>query len=246
MSALYALYALLLSFLVFSMNISQATAMQRYRGHWQKTWNVASTRFRSANLGFAFSGWPDPKNALRDSSKVYNNLEGRKIITVGGGNRNGRWTASKLRSVIHAIRTGGFRDYSGIAFDIEEGDSGLTGQFLYAFYYAKRARLLVVVTVPRTAPYGINDARKLMWNIVRSPNIDILAPMMYPSGVNYDQCSDNGGLFTGTLKRVPWSWFRNSRAAVVPSIWKPRYYSGARSFLKRYGIRTQGYITWCL
>lgn len=237
--------ALLLSFLLFSTNVSQATAMSRYRGHWQKTWDAPSTSFPNANLGFAFSGWPDPNSALEDSEKVYNNLEGEKIITVGGGNGNGRWTSSNLQSVIHAIRTDGFRDYSGIAFDIEEGESGLTGQFLDAFSSAKSAGLLVVVTTHRTAPYDIGDAPHLMWEIVHCPDIDILSPMMYSSGVNWEQCSDGGDLIFAPSEGVPWSWFGKSQAAVVPSIWKQDFYSEARSFFEGQGIRTQGYITWC-
>ena len=79
--------------------------MSSYFGHWQKTWDVHSTRFEGANLGCAFSGWSDADSALRESTKVYSNLKGQKIITVGGGNHkgDGPHPSSNLSSMVFEL-----------------------------------------------------------------------------------------------------------------------------------------------
>ncbi|PXF47164.1 hypothetical protein BWQ96_03106 [Gracilariopsis chorda] len=216
-----------------------------FRGHWEKTWDVSSTQFDSANFGFAFSGHVDVSRALRDSNAVFRNLEGKKILTIGGGNSNGAWTRRYIRKLNKAIRSGSLNSYHGIAYDIEEGQSGLTGDFLRSFWEAKRHGFFVLVTVSKTAPYGIRDARRLMWNIIHSRHVDVISPIMYPSGQNFQQCSDRGGVDFSTMQNVPWSWYRRSRAYVVPSLWRSSFYREAQSFLRGRGIVSYGYIVWC-
>lgn len=217
----------------------------RYRGHWEKTWGVPTTQFSYANYGFAFSGHADVDLALRDSNRKYGHLQGRKILTIGGGNSNGRWTLASIRKLNYAIQAGRLAHYHGIAYDIEEGDSGLIREFLRSFQVAKAKGFFVVVTISKTAPYGVADAYYLMWYLIHSRYIDVISPIMYPSGQNFETCADSGGVDYSTLRGVPWEWYRLSYAAVVPSLWRTSLYSAASAFLRARGISTDGYIAWC-
>ena len=225
---------------------TNSTAIYTYTGHWQKTWRAPSTAFRNAQLSFAFSGEVDVRKALSESRKVYHNLRGaKKIITIGGGNRNGYWTKARINEVALYIDNRRFAGYQGIAFDVEEGESGLAPWFRWVFEKAKKARLDVVVTVSHTAPYQVADARDLVLSFINDPNIDIISPMMYSSGQSFKTCDQSGYLDT-RYWNVPWSWYARSRAAVVPSIWRRDHYKAARRFLAKKGIRARGYIIWCL
>lgn len=235
------------TFLVLLISLLSTARSQRtiFRGHWEKTWRVSSTRFDSANFGFAFSGEVDVDRALSEGRKVYNKLNGKKILTIGGGNSRGFWTRYHIRKLDRAIRSGALNAYHGIAYDIEEGQSGLTAYFLRSFWEAKKHGFFVLVTISKTAPYNVRDARLLMWNVIHSPYVDVISPIMYPSNLAFRTCRDRGGVDYTTLKDVPWSWYRRSRAYVVPSLWRSSFYRKARSFLRRQGINTNGYIIWC-
>lgn len=235
--AVPALFIISLSFLLLC---TDAT----YKGHWEKTWLVPTTSNSDANFGLAFSGWVNPDMALADSAKVYSNLMGDKIITLGGGNGNGAWHHAALQDVNAAIDGGSFTGYHGIAFDVEEGDSDLASAFLETFSKAKQAGYLVVVATSHTAPYGVADATNLMWAFITSTDIDVISPMMYGSEDAFLDCSRTGYLDT-ISHEVPWFWFQYSQAAVVPSIWRPDQYDTAREFLASQDVKAQGYIAWC-
>lgn len=237
--AVRSLFILALSFLLL------CTDATTYRGHWEKTWSVPSTSSSDANLGFAFSGYSTSSSALSESAGVYSILKGIKIITLGGGNANGRWSHAALQDVNAAIDSGSFRDYNGIAFDVEEGDSGLSSAFLATFSKAKQAGYLVVVTVSHTSPYGVPDASDLIWAFINSHDIHIISPMMYASGTQFQDCSQSAHVDTSISNDVPWWWFHYSKAAVVPSIWSPHHYATASNFLKSQSVTTSGYIAWC-
>ncbi|CAN8069460.1 unnamed protein product, partial [Agarophyton chilense] len=182
-----------------------------YLGHWEKTWNVPSTRFKEANLGFAFSGNVDIGMALGNSSRVYRRLRGAKFITIGGGNKHGWWTRRVIADVDRAIRYGRFDGYRGIAYDIEEGDSGLRSYFERSFRRAKRRGFAIVVTISRTAPYQMQGAGRLMRTIIRSRYVDILSPIMYPSELGFQKCTERGGIDYQITRGVEWEDFASSR-----------------------------------
>ena len=95
-------------------------------GHWEKTCNGPSTAKRGMNIGKAFRGEKDVNLALRKSARRYRSLHREKCISIGGGNNRKRSTKHTLRQINKGIRNGIFRRYSGIAFDVELGDSGLS------------------------------------------------------------------------------------------------------------------------
>eukprot|EP00171_Calliarthron_tuberculosum_P000003 IDg3t1 len=216
---------------------------QYIRGHWEKTWRAASTGKRGMNIGIAFSGKNTVRGALRDSARVYRRLRGARYVSIGGGNYRGRWSVRTLQDINRAITRGQFRRYRGIVYDVEEGDAGLSRHFAHSFRLARLHRLRVIVAVSHTAPYGMDDTVTVMRHFLSDPNIDVLSPMMYASGtINY--CRTSNSLSTSFWK-VPWSYFRHSRAIVVPSLLHPHDYGRAQRFLRRHGVTTQGYIAWC-
>lgn len=215
-----------------------------YRGHWEKTWNVPSSSFSSATLGFAFSGYSDVTMALSASEKVYDRLSGHRILTIGGGNSNGRWTRNKLNDLSRAMSEGRLHRYYGVAFDIEEGDAGLSSDFENAFRNAKNAGLFVVASVSHTSPYDIPDGPQLMMHILSSQYVDIVSPMMY-GGAGFGQCPSDGSLSTIASNGVPWRSYANIKADVVPSLWKGSYAAAAEQFLNTHGVESLGYISWC-
>ncbi len=212
-------------------------------GHWEKTWRTTSTAKRGMNIGIAFSGWNNVQRALRESAPVLRRLQGTGYISIGGGNANGRLSRHTLADINKAIRSGQFRQYRGIAYDVEEGDSGLSRDFERSFQLAKSRGFRVLVAVSHSAPYGIPDRNRLMKYFLSSRNIDYLSPMLYKGGRrSYCRWSNHISLEVWT---VPWTWYRSSRAKVVPSLLHGRTYSYAKTFFRRHEVRTYGYIQWC-
>jgi hypothetical protein len=164
-------------------------------------------------------------------------LPNAKIISLGGGNGNGAWTAANLRQVITAINAGTFNAYSGIAYDIEEGESGLTSLFAEAFAATKAKGKTCIVTVSHSAPYGMRDAGTLMRAMFRNTNIDYLSPQLYTSGVETaNDWAESGG--------VSWREYAGCIAKIIPSIVSSSLYENARTEFLKYGVTTGGYIQW--
>ena len=82
----------------------------------------------------------------------------------------------------------------------------------------------------------MGDGAALMASFFRSTNIDYISPQLYNSG---DEPANDY-----TAASVPWSAFKGSNAAIVPSIVKASYYSDAVNYFQALGINCGGYIQW--
>ena len=206
-------------------------------GFWRWTWSNTCTPPDGANLAIAFSGWSDHKTALEDSIHVKNSLAYKKYISLGGGNANGAFTSSSLAALTAAINAGTFAGYDGIAYDVEEGDSGLGLMFSDSFAAAKANGLEVLVTVSHSAPYGIGDANTLMHSFFADANIDYLSPQLYTSG--NERANDYA-----TSGSINWSQFAMAQAAIVPSIVSANMYQDAQVYFRQMGVPVAGFIQW--
>ena len=212
-----------------------------YRGWYKWTWSSTSKAPATTNLGIAFNGYADVTSALKESLPIFNSLPGKKLLTIGGGNAAGIFTAAALTSLNNAIIAGQLVGYDGICYDIEEGDSGLSQAFSTSFAIAKQYNYIVFVTTSHSAPYGITDKVDLMKSFISNPNIDILSPQLYTSGSE----SANDYTWDGT----PWSAYATAKAAIVPSIVTASMYADAQNFFatpSRSGtsFQIQGYVQW--
>ncbi len=61
------------------------------------------------------------------------------------------WSRRTLEDINRATRSGRFRLYRGIAYDVEEGDSGLSHDFERSFRLAKNRGFRVLVAVSHPA-----------------------------------------------------------------------------------------------
>lgn len=206
-------------------------------GFWRWTWSNSCTPPDGANLAIAFSGWSDPATALEDSVHVKNSLACRKYISLGGGNANGAFTSASLAALTDAINAGTFAGYDGIAYDVEEGDSGLGLMFRHSFAAAKANGFKVLVTISHSAPYGISDANTLMHSFFADANIDYLSPQLYTSG--NERANDYA-----TSGCVSWPQFAIAQAAIVPSIVSADMYPDAQVYFQEMGVPVAGFIQW--
>lgn len=213
------------------------TTLDEVRGYWWWTWSRTKSAPDDTNVGIAFSGWADVNSAISDSSAVYSKLPGMKVISIGGGNANGRFTVSTLKSLNDALSSGTLNGYDGISYDIEEGDTGLESAFADSFSLAKKLGKTVTVTVSHSAPYGIDDAATLMRSFFSNTNIDYLSPQLYTSG------TESSNDFS-TQAGVQWTEYAAAKAAVVPSIVRASMYTNAQQTFASYGVTTKGYIQW--
>jgi len=179
----------------------------------------------------------DAQQAIDDSASIKSKLPGTKFITIGGGDSSGRWTSAAVQKVTSYCKSKKFSGYSGIAYDIEEGDSGLSSVFLSSFSACKSAGYQVLVTVSNSAPYGISDAKTLMTAFLKDTNIEYVSPQLYQTG-------NEGSNLYDTNANVPWSAYVGAKPKIVPSIVKASYYSSAKSYFSSKGITLSGYIQW--
>ena len=166
-------------------------------------------------------------------------LRGTKYISIGGGNDNGRITAARLTDLVNAINAGTVKNdgWDGIAFDVEVSDSGLATNYAQAFAAAKKAGLIVVVTVSHSTPYEVADGVALMRAFFPDVNIDMISPQLYTSGAEtYNDFTENG---------VAFSEYKSAKAKIVPAIASAGLYEDAKKqFQSRYGISVGGYFSW--
>lgn len=187
--------------------------------------------------GIAFSGWTDPTLALYESSLVYNQLPAMKWISLGGGNANGRFTLSSVNTIYNAIANGKFSGWRGLVFDIEIGDAGLYPAFAQCFRAAVAKGLGVMVGVSHSAPFAIADAPVLMKSILANRDVRYISPMLYSYGTETENSYD-------VAKGVPWAWYKNTSAIILPAVVQSSYYPAAAAYFASQGITTQGYIQW--
>jgi LysM repeat protein len=205
-------------------------------GYWYWTWSTGEP-FSEATLSMAFSGYTDPAEALQNSASILSKLVGTKYISLGGGNDAGSFSASRISDINTAIQNGDFSDYDGIAYDIEEGDSGLSDDFAASFALAKSNGFKVLVTVSHSAPYGISDAADLMNSFFANEDIDFLSPQLYTTG---KEAANDYDISHG----VKWSEYAGAKAAIVPSIVDNSYYPDAQTYFEGEGVVLQGYVQW--
>jgi hypothetical protein len=231
--ALFIAFAAVFSTPIFAFNSS----LDEVHGYWWWTWSNSQYAPSGTNLGIAFSGWADVNNALSESSSLKYKLPGMKMLSIGGGNQNGRFTWNTLNSLNDALSSGRLNDYNGISYDVEEGDNGLEQAFADSFALAKRMGKTVLVTVSHSAPYGVGDGAALMRSFFSNGNIDYISPQLYTTGEeSYNDFS--------TLAGVQWNEYSSARAAIVPSIVRASLYSNAQQTFASYGVTTMGYIQW--
>ena len=208
------------------------------QGWYKWTWSADSSVPDGTNMVVLFSGWSDVLNAISDSAHA-KSLYAVPVIylSLGGGNVSGRFTASVLQKFVDNVSSVKAAGYTGICFDVEEGDANLASNFKDAFAACKRAGLKVLVTTSHSAPYGIADASTLLNSWVTDPNIDILSPQLYTSGIetapNYE-----------TSMGVSWSTYMNAIPQFVPSIVSVDQYLAAQKYFADQGIKTNGYMIW--
>eukprot|EP01031_Cornospumella_fuschlensis_P024845 gene24845-30021_t len=206
-------------------------------GYWWWTWGNSKSAPSGTNLGVAFNGYSNVDKALSESSGLYNKLPNAKYISIGGGDKDGRFTQSSLNSLTDAINKGKLGAYAGIVYDIEEGDSGLESAFSASFSAAKAKGLKVLVTISNSAPYGIKDGATLMRKFFTDGHIDYISPQLYETGEeSSNDYSTNAG--------VQYSEYAQAKAAIIPSIVSSSMYNSAKSFFSGKGVTCQGYIQW--
>lgn len=213
-------------------------------GYWNKTW-APSGAPPGATLGLAFSGYADPEQALQESQKVYASLVGNKYLSLGGsstaadGSKPGRFTHALLQSIVAYINAGRFVDYFGVAFDVEEGDGGLAGDFQQAFAACQAKNLKVLVTVSHSAPFDIPDAAQLMDGFFADANIDFLSPQLYSNGSE----TENDYATTWGVSTT-WAQYATAKASIIPSVVTASLYPSAQQFFQEQGVQTKGYVQW--
>jgi len=206
-------------------------------GYWYKTWGGKPTLPAGCNIGLAFSGEIEVEKVLSTCQSIYADLPDVKYITFGGGNGKGKFTKDSLEGINQAINNGLLSDYKGIAYDIEEGDSGLEEAFTESFKLAKKHGFRVIVTVSHSAPYAVADAKKLMESFFADENIDMLSPQLYSGG---QETQNDYAITSG--KGVTWEMYVGAKAKIVPSI--ASYYADAVDYFGKLDITLDGFVQW--
>jgi len=213
------------------------SCMSQMLGVYYWTWSTGNVNVSDSNMGVAFSGYVNPEQAISDSARVAEKLKGEKWLDIGGGDSSGHWTSNWVQQVGSYCTNGKFSGYSGICFDIEEGDSGLAGDFSKTFQACKSAGFKVFITTSASAPYGVGDAATLMRSFFPNPNIDFLSPQIYCGDPNKNCYTVNSG--------VTFNEYASAKAKIVPSIWHAGNYNDAYNVFKnQFGITLAGYVRW--
>jgi hypothetical protein len=212
-------------------------------GYYQQTW-LSRQPIPNANLAVNFGGSADTDTALSDAQQSYYRLKGAKWISIGGGNSNGRWTASTIVKLNSAINSGKIKKagYVGICYDIEEADAGLASAFAKSFSTAKASQLGVLVTVSYQASYGLQDGASVMRAIFASSDVDYLSPQLYTTGK--ETKNDYSLNKDGTNSQITWESYSAAHAQIVPSIANAGLASDSSIFFAKIGITTHGYLSW--
>jgi len=228
--------ARLLFLAVFGVLLTQSNA-QDVIGWWRWTWGNTHNGPAGCNTGIAFSGEVDPKAAISESNAVKSSLPGAKWIDLGGGDASGSWTSQHLNDINTMLQNGSFAGWAGLAYDVEEGNSGLGTLFNTSFQIAKKMGFKVIVTISHSAPYGFSDAAQLMNIFFASSYIDYISPQLYTSG------NEKQNDYT-TSQGVQWSAYQKSIARIAPSIVTASYYNDAVNYFKNQGVTLDGFIQW--
>lgn len=206
-------------------------------GYYSPSWDKGSVGPHGSTFGIAFTGWVDPAQAIDYEGPA---LQGAKWVSVGGGNDNGKFTSSRLSSVVAGINDGTFKKagYEGICFDVEECDAGLAGAFSGAFAAAKAQGLKVFVTTSHSAPYGCPDGAELVAAWLKDENLDFVSPQMYTSGA--ERCAD-----FDPNDQLAWDAWKGTSAKIVPSICEDAQWPQVYSWFVKQGLpEPVGFVQW--
>lgn len=186
----------------------------------------------------AFTGWVDPDKALTEYQGPA--LQGQRHVSFGGGNSNGRFTASRLSAVISSIKSGRVKSagFESICFDVEECDAGLGPQFASAFAEAKAQGLGVWVTTSHSAPYGCSDGAELVKGWLQDTNLDFISPQLYTSGAEI--CAD-----FEPNDQLSWDAWKSTAVKIVPSLPDASHYGLAYQWFQKGNLPLPvGYVQW--
>lgn len=129
-------------------------------GYYSWNWGSGSTGAVGANVGVAFTGLVDVGAAISGYTEgcawCCPYLLKPKLLSLGGGNAAGMFTAQALSAIQNDISSVTSAGYSGIVFDIEEvigSSQTMIPIFAKTFADCKAAGLSVTVTVSHSAPY---------------------------------------------------------------------------------------------
>eukprot|EP01059_Diplonema_ambulator_P012390 TRINITY_DN226_c0_g1_i1.p1 TRINITY_DN226_c0_g1~~TRINITY_DN226_c0_g1_i1.p1 ORF type:complete len:702 (+),score=243.62 TRINITY_DN226_c0_g1_i1:102-2108(+) len=223
---------------VASQKVRQVKAKQPTTiGYWAWTWGNGDKGPQNANLAISFSGWANLDNALDESRPV----DGQPtLISIGGGNRHGKWTNDVLQSInvtfLSKVQAAG---YTGVAFDVEECEGVIhPTMFTSTFARVKAAGLKVLVTISHSAPYGCLNKVELMHAFIADTNVDYLSPQLYTSGT--EQHPD----FTAV--HVPWTAYEKMPPSMqfVPSIVVDSQYPEVVSYYANLSVPLTGFVQW--
>ena len=224
-------------------------------GYYAWNWGAGSFGPSNANIGVAFTGLVDVKDAVDQYTPgvawccphlIGPNDKG--FISIGGGNAAGQFTVSSLAAIakdMHYIVES--EQYSGVIFDVEIliGDSApLIKGFNKVFKAAKKAGLQVGVTTSHSAPYQ-TDTPQVAIDVVKSwvtsDDIDFLSPQLYSSGMEgAPEFAETAGCAQAGCK---WDLYKNAKPTFVPAIVDPTHYAPSQQyFASKYGIQTEGYF----
>jgi len=211
-----------------------------YVGYYSPSWDKGSIgpTGGGATFGVAFTGWVDPDKALSEYQGP--RLQGAKHVSFGGGNANGRFTASRISGVVSAIESGRVKEagFEAVCFDVEECDAGLSSHFASAFAAAKAQGLGVWVTTSHSAPYGCSDGADLVQGWLQDSNLDFISPQLYTSGA--ETCAD-----FEPNEQLPWSAWKSSVSKIVPSLPDASHYPLAYQWFKKHGLQLPvGFVQW--
>ena len=231
------LYIFVILFGCFHVNVSQSI-----KGLYTLSWSPIAVP-SGINLDVCFSG--NAKIADMQSScgrTMLNSLVGNKYISYGGGDLDGKITASNLAELDTAVSAGKLSQWQGIYYDVEQGDAGLASNFAKSFANTKAHGLKVIVGISGTEPYAISDATALMSSFFTNTNIDYMSPMLYETG------TETANIYE-VIGGTPWSSWAKSKAPLLVSIscgaTSQSLYNDAVSKLGQYGIKNiTGYIFW--
>ena len=170
-------------------------------------------------------------------------------ITIGGGNAAGLFNQTTLTKIITDMPLVKRAKYSAIVFDVEEVDGPSSVNiplFKRAFATAKGLGLKVVVTTSHSAPYATDtpqDAVNYLKEWVQDPNIDILSPQLYSSGM--ETSPEFAETSTCAAAGCKWDLYKQFKGTFAPSIVSYGQYPAVQNFFQHsYGIIPGGFIEW--
>eukprot|EP00040_Diaphanoeca_grandis_P019623 m.103749 g.103749 ORF g.103749 m.103749 type:complete len:260 (-) comp27515_c0_seq2:253-1032(-) len=220
-------------------------------GYYSWNWGKGSEGPPGATLGISFTGLVSVESAIsgydENASWCCPELHGSKILTLGGGNAAGVFSAETVQQITKDMDKIPAAGYKGVAYDAEiiDGASAtMIPLFAASFAKAKELGLMVIITVSHSAPYECDtpaDAVAFVKAWTADANVDIISPQLYSSGTETkpEFAETNSCKAAGCT----WSLYERSRAKFVPSIVSPDQYKATLAFFEG-SVAVDGFIQW--